>query len=88
MDKAEIIRKGEAAKSLLENPDFELALETVRVQAFTDWANSKPEDKEEREEKYYLLQAVAKVKENLQILADGAYKEKFDAQRRNSANKQ
>ena len=88
MDKAEIIRKGEAAKLLLEHPDFIFALEMVRVQAFTDWANSEPADKEGREEKYYLLQAIAKVKENLQIFADSAYKEKFDAQRRNSTNKQ
>lgn len=70
MDKTELRQKSYAAKALLENSDFKLAMETVRLQAFRDWSNSKPDENNLREEQYYLLQAIAKVTENLQSLAD------------------
>ena len=72
MNAEDAIRKGAAAKALLENPDFKLALDTVRLEAFKGWAGSKPDEGTKREEFYYLLQATDKLKDNLNALVANA----------------
>lgn len=81
MNKEELKRKGEAAKTLLENPDFLLAMDTVKLQAFRDWSNSKPDETARRDENYYLLQAVTKLTENLEALAANARFEELKAEK-------
>jgi hypothetical protein len=73
---SDAIRKGEAAKALLANEDFNIALDTVRLDAFKGWANSAPDETEKREQNYYLLQAIERLKENLNALVANA---KFEA---------
>lgn len=72
----EAIRKGAAAKALLENEEFKIALDTVRLDAFKGWANSSPAETETREQNYYLLQAIERLKTNLNALVENA---KFEA---------
>lgn len=72
MSVEDAIRKGYAAKALLESADFKLAMDTVRLEAFKGWASSKFDEAAKREEFFYLLQAVDKLKDNLQALVANA----------------
>jgi hypothetical protein len=81
MSAEDIIRKGAAAKALLESSDFNTAIDTVRLDAFKGWANSQPEEKGKREENYYLLQAIERLKDNLKALISSARLEEHKAER-------
>jgi hypothetical protein len=72
MSSEDAIRKGQAAQALLENQDFNIAIDTVRLEAFKGFANSEPSEKDKREEHYYLLQAIEKLKNNLRALVANA----------------
>lgn len=72
MSQEEAIRKGNAAKALLENPDFNIAIDAVRLQAFKAWASSDPAQQKEREENYYLLKGIEQLKDNLNALISNA----------------
>ena len=56
----------------MENEDFIVAMDAVRLQAFQTWANTKPEQHEVREQNYYLLQATTKIRDNLEALVSNA----------------
>lgn len=72
MSSDDAIRKGQAAKALLENADFNIAIDTVRLEAFKGWAGSDSSEREKREEYYYLLQATDRLKDNLKALVTNA----------------
>jgi hypothetical protein len=76
----EAIRKGQAAQALMDSADFNIALDAVRLQAFKGFAGSDPSEKDIREENYYLLKAVDKLKGNLQALVDNAKYEEHKAE--------
>lgn len=76
------IAKGQAAKELMESPTYILAIDTVRIDAFRTITTSKPEEKQAREDAYYLLLATSKLKENLDALVANASFE--EAKLRNS----
>jgi hypothetical protein len=59
-------------KPCLRMKNFNIALDTVRLDAFKGWANSKPEEGATREQNYYLLQAIERLKENLTALVQNA----------------
>jgi len=80
MTREDLIKRGHAAKALLENSDFILAMDTVRLDAFKGWAGSIPSQNAEREEQYYLLQAVDKLKNNLEALSSSARFEEHKAE--------
>jgi hypothetical protein len=84
MTSEELIRKGVAAKALLENEDFNIALDTVRLDAFRGWSSSKPEEIQAREQNYYLLQAIERLKDNLQALVSNA---QFEVHKANQTEK-
>lgn len=75
------IRKGQAAQALLDSADFIIAIDTVRLEAFTGWAGSELSDASKREEYYYLLQATDKLKNNLKALVANARFEEKKAER-------
>ena len=75
------LRKGQAAKALLENADFIVAIDTVRLEAFRGFASSQPAESKAREEFYYLLQATDKLKDNLKALVANAQFEIKKAER-------
>ena len=81
MSAEEAIRKGNAAKALLENEDFNTALDTVRLDAFKGWANSTPDQQQAREQNYYLIQAIERLKLNLNALVSNAQFELKKAER-------
>lgn len=72
MSKEDAVRKGQAAQALLESADFNIAVDTVRLEAFKGWASSEPSEAPKREEYYYLLQATDKLKDNLKALVSNA----------------
>lgn len=76
----DLIRKGYAAKAMLENSDFKIALDTVKVQAFRAWSQSAPADLAAREEHYNLLRAIDKLTDNLQALVDSGRIEEHNAE--------
>lgn len=79
----DILKKGNAAKTLLENPDFNIALDAVRLQAYKGFANSEPEQAAKREEHYYLLRAVEMLRTNLETLVENANFEMKKAEKNN-----
>lgn len=85
MSSEDAIRKGQAAKALLESADFSIALDSVRLQAYKGFANSAPEAKEDRESNYHLLRAVTQLTENLQALVANARVEEYKAARDQAA---
>lgn len=74
-----MIRKGQAAQALLDSPDFIAVMDVVCLDAFRGWSGTQPEQKTEREEFYYLLLAVEKLKANLAALASNARFEELKA---------
>jgi len=77
----EIVRKGRAAQTLLENPDFILIMDTVRLKAYRDWAKTEPSQVTTREENYNLLRAIDALTENLESLVANARFEEAKAER-------
>jgi hypothetical protein len=84
-DKAETIRRGYAAKALLENEDFKLTIKTVNDIAFLQWANTNPEETAVREQNYYLLLATKKLTQVLEALSSSVDFEEKQAVTRNQA---
>lgn len=81
MSREDILRKGQAAKSLLDSADFSIAMDAVRLQAYKGFAASAPEEAAKREENYYLLQAISRLVENLEALVANARVEEYNAKR-------
>lgn len=79
MSAEDAIRKGNAAKALLENSDFNTALDVVRLQAFKEWSGSLPAENDKREQNYYLLQAIERLKDNLNALVANSKYEQHKA---------
>ena len=79
MSREDAIRKGQAAQAMLESKDFNVALDTVRLQAYKGFASSQPEQKEQREGCYHLLRAIDALTENLKALVDNAKVEVHNA---------
>lgn len=72
MSRDDAIRKGQAAQALLESADFNIAIDSVRLVAYRGFANSEPEQKEQRESNYHLLRAIETLTDNLKALRDNA----------------
>lgn len=81
MSREDAIRKGQAAAALLASADFNIAIDTVRIDAFKGWANSDPTQKEQRENHYFLIQAINQLKLNLEALVSNARVEEHNAKR-------
>lgn len=61
----EIIERGLAASSLLENPTFQSVIQGLIVEQFALFTESKPADKQSREDTYFLLQGLQAIEAEL-----------------------
>lgn len=80
LDLRQRMAQGNQAKDLLENPIFKKVYRILEERYVSGFSESKPEDKEVRERSYFLLQALRKVREEMQILVSDSKlaKEKLD----------
>ena len=66
LKQSELIRMGEEAENLLDNPAFNSTVNNLVDQAFQSFANSKPEANEERERSYFHYKALVDIVSTLQ----------------------
>lgn len=61
----EIIERGLAASSLLENPTFISVIQSLMFECFAQFTETKPEDKQVREDTYNLHQGLKAIEAEL-----------------------
>jgi hypothetical protein len=61
----EIIERGLAASSLLENPTFQSVVQSLMFECFAQFTETKPEDKRAREDTYNLYQGLKAIESEL-----------------------
>jgi hypothetical protein len=66
LKQSELIRMGEEAEFLLDNPAFNSTVNNLVDQSFQSFANSKPEQTEERERSYFHYKALVDIVSTLQ----------------------
>jgi hypothetical protein len=76
MNREEIIRIGTAAQAFMDSEDFKTVVEAITATTFRNWAGTNPEQNTEREEFYYLLLGLNKLKATLNALSSNAKHEK------------
>lgn len=64
------IRLGVEAQSLLDNEVFCAAVERIESRCVAQWRGTFPDDVEEREAAYHLLQALDQLRTELRIILD------------------
>lgn len=70
MSLRQAIEAGNEAKALLANETLQAAFAAVQEKAIAQWRGSFAEDLEEREQAYWLLQALEQVRTQLRITLD------------------
>lgn len=66
LKQSELIRMGEEAETLLDNPAFTSTVNNLVDQAFQSFTNSKPEQTDERERSYHHYKALVEIVSTLQ----------------------
>jgi hypothetical protein len=61
----EIIERGLSADSLLSNPTFQSVLKGLTIEQFAVFTESKPDDKQAREDAYFLFQGLQAIEAEL-----------------------
>jgi hypothetical protein len=61
----ETIERGLAASSLLENPTFQSVLQSLMFECFASFTETKPADKQSREDTYNLYQGLKAIESEL-----------------------
>jgi hypothetical protein len=76
MTREDAIRRGEAARRLLEDATAQAALAEIAAECTASWADSSPADVAAREDAYRLHRCVALLRQKLEAWAAGAALEK------------
>jgi hypothetical protein len=61
----EVIERGLAASSLLENPTFQSVIQSLMFECFASFTETKPADKQRREDTYNLYQGLKAIEAEL-----------------------
>lgn len=80
----EVIERGRKAQSLLNDENFQFALQSLQTNAMKAWASTQPSQSQEREQFYYLMLALGHVEAQLRGWIDDA---KMEARKEDQTNK-
>lgn len=76
------IAAARAAAELLENDGFNCVMAELKNDAFASWSRTAPQDKDAREDLYYMYIAIGMIETRLRAMADCAT---LEAHRENAA---
>lgn len=68
----ETIRKGRAASELLKSEIFNTVMADLKVKAFETWHSTATAEVEAREDCYFLMLAIAHLRDQLDVMAQNA----------------
>lgn len=86
--KEEIIRRGQSAELLLNNPTFITVMNEIATGLAVRWAATKPDEIKKREDMHLLLQGINSVRDELRYRVEAKVKAETEVTRQERRKKE